>query len=1793
MMWAQSVNISQASGWLESAYITWQPVANAESYNVYYSGQGVNDQQIDSQLIRSYGSYFRADVLGLKAGSYTLKVAPVINGTEGNPSVSTAVTVMAQDRTGFAFHNGRVPGAYKADGTPKSGAVILYITENTKNTISLDVTGANENPCVGLQNILLGYKKGQETRPLIVRMVGQITDFEVMDKGDIVIENKNNASSYITLEGVGEDATADGWGIRVKNASNIEIRNIGTMNCDSSEGDNIGLQQNNDYVWVHHCDFFYGGAGGDSDQAKGDGALDCKKSNYVTFSYNHFWDSGKSNLLGLSESASDELLITYHHNWYDHSDSRHPRVRYYSAHVYNNYYDGIAKYGVGATEGSSLLVEGNYFRNCKYPILTSMQGSDVFDESENENDYSDMPTFSKEDGGSIKAVNNYMTGQKRFVAYGDANYANSTVDFDAYVVNSATDNMPSSVRSVYGSNTHDNFNTSSVMYSYTAQSPAAARNTVMQYAGRMNGGDFDWTFDNSVDDTSYDVNTSLKNALTSYSTLLNYVQGEGSGPIVDPEDPDPEDPDPNDPTDPVDPGDYDHSFTASGTSSSFYSISGNLSTSKGTVSYGGMTLTQCLKIESSTSISFSTSAEGTLTLVFNDGWSGNFKVDGANQSVSGGLLTVTLGAGSHTLTKGDSGNLYFMSLDLGDGGEEPTTYTLTTNVNGQGSVDPSSGSFGAGTSVTVTATPASGWQFDSWSGGYTGSSATFVMDDNKTITANFSAIVSGTTYTVSTSTVGQGAVSGAGTYAEGSSVTLSATAASGYTFSGWSGAASGNSNPLVLTVDSHKSITATFEAEEVVVGDGYFVATNGSDSNSGTSVSSPFKTLQKAIEEVSAGDYIYVRGGTHVMTVPSVVITKNGTASANIHVFAYGNEVPVLSFDDVEVSSSRGIVQEGDYWHWKGITIEKAGDNGMLLSGNNNTIEKCIFRKNHDTGLQLSRYYTDADEISEWPSNNLIVDCEAFDNADSDSEDADGFAAKLTSGTGNIFRRCVAHHNIDDGWDLYTKSDTGPIGIVIFEDCIAHNNGVLTDGNTSGGGDKNGFKLGSSAHNINHELRRCIAYSNGKHGFTDNGNVGNIKFYNLTSYDNGDYNFHTRDNASHTFINCISFDGSSTDRIVGNASASCNALTEDEIDWNLTASASDFVTMTPGPDANPTSNGFLNLKATSPLVNAGCSASGVSGNGTLDLGAIEYGDQPPVSYTLTTTINGSGSVNPSNGTYAAGTTVTMTATPAAGWQFDNWSGGSTVNPATVVMDANKNITANFSELPVTCEVVPLTSYVQINGGTWTETTGVALTAGDDVKFGPQPSTGGTWSWTGPNGFTADWREVTLTGVQPSQAGNYVAAFSDACGTYYLTVNVTVQPTSGGNEVTIQEGTLGFCGVDGSVDSNNAGYTGDGFANTTNALGEGVDYKINASAGSATLSVQYASATDRPANVLVNGTAVAVLNMPATGAWTTWSSVSTSINLSNGINEIRLEATSASGLGNIDYITVSGDGVAAADCNAVVVPNSYTLTTTVNGSGTVSGAGVYAEGTAVTVTATPASGWVFDSWSGGYTGTTATVVMDADKNVTATFVEIAVEAPGDEIHNFTESGMSSDFFSITGNLSTSKGTVYYEGLTLTQCLKIESSTSIAFETEAAATLTLVFNDSFQDEIKVNGTSHGVTSGVLSLALPAGTYELTKDDTGNLYYMSVSYDVSSARTLGIDDLEEQRPTLAVYPNPAVEQLTIASSDEIQEVQIYSLTGVLVHRVSEHFEGVDVSHLQRGHYLVRVYTTQGTYTHAVIKQ
>ena len=175
----------------------------------------------------------------------------------------------------------------------------------------------------------------------------------------------------------------------------------------------------------------------------------------------------------------------------------------------------------------------------------------------------------------------------------------------------------------------------------------------------------------------------------------------------------------------------------------------------------------------------------------------------------------------------------------------------------------------------------------------------------------------------------------------------------------------------------------------------------------------------------------------------------------------------------------------------------------MLLSGNNNKIERMVFNDNQDTGLQLSRYNTSAATIADWPSNNLILNCTSKNNSDNASmENADGFAAKLTCGEGNVFDGCMAYNNSDDGWDLFAKSATGPIGVVTIQNCIAFRNGFTEFGEGYGNCDGNGFKLGGSGIGSAHILKNCLAFENLHCGFTDNNNPKLGSLTNCTAVNN-------------------------------------------------------------------------------------------------------------------------------------------------------------------------------------------------------------------------------------------------------------------------------------------------------------------------------------------------------------------------------------------------------------------------------------------------------------------------------------------------------------------------------------------------------------------------------------------------------------------------------------------------------------------------------------------------------------------
>ncbi len=532
-----TVTVTESGGWNESAYVKWSAYTGAEGYNVYIKPVSGQYAKLDDMLVREYKDCFRADALGLAAGDYVMKVVPVVSGAEETAAAAETGTLKAVNylREGFAFSaaspNKYTTGAYNQDGTLKSDAIVVYLTDANRDSLTIE---GHEDMGKGI-NAIISKAKNLNV-PLDVRILGKVRkpDGINLDSTMRVQDAKN-----ITIEGVGHDATMYGWGLSLKRTNNIEIRNAAIMwHCNGTDGDAISLDTDNYNIFIHNMDFYYGAPGAEEDQKKGDGTVDMKaRSDYITVSYNHFYDTGKSTFSGGQWELNNKLdptakvNVTYHHNWFDHSDSRHPRCVVGNTHVYNNYYEGNG-YGAAACENASVFVENNYFENCSMPMMIGSQGSDAYRSA---GSYSGSKNLSNQDGGMIKEYGNYMTGQDTFF-----NQENSEVEgqIDAYSVADPKDKVPETVKALKGGWAYNNFDTDASMYSYTPDTAETARDNVKKGAGRMNGGDLKWTF-TSKDNKNGGIIAGLQSAIQNYDSLLLKAGGlsvEGTAP-VEPEKP--------------------------------------------------------------------------------------------------------------------------------------------------------------------------------------------------------------------------------------------------------------------------------------------------------------------------------------------------------------------------------------------------------------------------------------------------------------------------------------------------------------------------------------------------------------------------------------------------------------------------------------------------------------------------------------------------------------------------------------------------------------------------------------------------------------------------------------------------------------------------------------------------------------------------------------------------------------------------------------------------------------------------------------------------------------------------------------------------------------------------------------------------------------------------------------------------------------------------------------------------------------------------------------------------------
>ena len=810
---ADASGLTASGGWFESAYAEWTSVSGAQSYNAYVSDGSDTWSAIDSELIRKTSGGYRVDAVGLSAGSYKIKIVPVVSGAENESAalVTDTLSVMAYDRSGYA-HFGYTDGvgAYNDDGTLKDGAIVLYVTEANKDTVS--VTSKDGTTVKGIGNILNSVGKdvggGKNSKggiantnadiirklaldgtPLVVRIIGSVktpaglTAYDSVDYGGSVGDNgamaRISGGKDITVEGIGTDTVMDGWGLHficqtADYSSGIgksfEVRNISFKNvpedCVGMEGqqDESTLTAPVERCWIHNCNFYAPVIANpaESDKDGGDGACDFKRGRYFTNSYCYYVGYHKTNLVGSSDSSL-QYHMTYHHNYWQNCESRGPLARQANIHMYNNIFEGQTSYCMNPRANAYIFSEYNLFYKSKNPVevrsgavksygdsftsctgnnhatvvtdrATKVSSGNLYENFDTNSSLSYIPSGNyviQEDIALMKAVVLAYAGTQKKGTTPD-NVNTSVIPLDRYPTAALVLDYSVSLNktTVPSSGTYDNiiFNFTKadadyitvggdtvgcniVFYVDTAvnvsltQHPDSSVNVVLcdengksllSGSGTVENIPHGYYF---IQSDTYDVGSAkFKEAKLSALTITAVDKNAATNPIPTPpsggtDNPGTEDPDPgidNPGTDNpggsitsgtvITPDSETHSFTKDGKTDpeGFFTISGNTSTTKGSVTFNGEELTTCLKIESSTNISFTAGGSGTLVLVFGGTTNASGKeirLDGTSFAIpTSQILELSVGAGSHAVTKDDSINLFYMAFVPSSAAEHTHSY---------------------------------------------------------------------------------------------------------------------------------------------------------------------------------------------------------------------------------------------------------------------------------------------------------------------------------------------------------------------------------------------------------------------------------------------------------------------------------------------------------------------------------------------------------------------------------------------------------------------------------------------------------------------------------------------------------------------------------------------------------------------------------------------------------------------------------------------------------------------------------------------------------------------------------------------------------------------------------------------------------------------------------------------------------------------------------------------------------------------------------------------------------------
>ena len=326
-----------------------------------------------------------------------------------------------------------------------------------------------------------------------------------------------------------------------------------------------------------------------------------------------------------------------------------------------------------------------------------------------------------------------------------------------------------------------------------------------------------------------------------------------------------------------------------------------------------------------------------------------------------------------------------------------------------------------------------------------------------------------------------------------------------------------------------------------VFGKQYFLSPTGNDSNNGLTLQTAWFSPNIAFTKLIAGDTLWVAGGNYIVDA-TVKASNPATKTAPVLVSAIRGQKPIFDCSSMrhygsESSTYRGMDLRQPYWKVRGIKIYKAGYNGIIIAGENITVE----------GMTIEECGMDGISMGAGAVNALVLNCDSYRNCNvqSNGENGDGFAAK--EGKGTVFRGCRAWENADDGWDVYGGNEP-----ILVDSCWSYKNGInyWADLTSSWQGDGNGFKLGGGGGidgNAPNVVVNSFAFGNIGKGFDQNHNAWGITCINCTGYNNnGMGNFAFQEVPSmgkHVMINNLSYAGTGQNIAAGS--------TETTNSWNF------------------------------------------------------------------------------------------------------------------------------------------------------------------------------------------------------------------------------------------------------------------------------------------------------------------------------------------------------------------------------------------------------------------------------------------------------------------------------------------------------------------------------------------------------------------------------------------------------------------------------------------------------------------